>query len=714
MIENLKIALRRQKRLVIIFVLAVFLPAISLSIFGIRAIKNEKFRLAKQVENEDKRALELIKTQASPLIREIESTLQKLARSTCFSDKDCAGIGDLLGRQTDQLYLVEQVFVVYNNEEPRFPLFQNDSPAKPLSLSPAALQDSLLEKIKKAEDLEFKDKNYQEATDLYKKLTSLISDKHDKAQMLNNAARCLMKSKNYLQALKVYRQICKDYPGETGRGHLPLDIFARLQILDCYKNMGDLKNLFENSLVFYRDILENRWILTEDQFLAYSHIAEEEIRRIISENAIGVASAMDFQGFEKLKSRHQKIIRQWQVVGCLRNNIIPELRSKLAASQTSSNSPLHFSKMFDEQYFVILAVMIPGPSGINGSGILGVKIQNEYFLDRVFSAVEKSRKPGENMNIIVSDLSGRVLSGRGRPSSGVLAMTGFFEDNFPPWKIDLFRKKTERSGLLGLRESFYFWTILTLIVILTFGTFLIVRTIAHEMEVLKIKSDFVSSISHEFKTPLTSIKALTERLQEGKVKEPEKMNQYFSIISQDTERLSRLVRNILDFSKIEEGKREYEFVETDVAQLVAQQIEAFSKDVIQKGIHIEAKFAEGIPALNLDREAIGQALNNLLDNAVKFSPDKKDISVAVKSDQESLRIEVQDQGIGIRSDELNKIFDKFYQGKDTRRLSAKGAGLGLTLVKHIVEAHGGRVSVESAIGQGSTFSLVFPIRRKEM
>ncbi|GAG54042.1 unnamed protein product, partial [marine sediment metagenome] len=223
----------------------------------------------------------------------------------------------------------------------------------------------------------------------------------------------------------------------------------------------------------------------------------------------------------------------------------------------------------------------------------------------------------------------------------------------------------------------------------------------------------VSSVSHEFKTPLTSIKALAERLQEGKVKDTSKAEQYFSVISQDTEKLIRLVKNILDFSKIEEGKKEYEFEDTDVGQLVAQQLENFRKGELQKDLKIHAQIPKDIPHLFVDGDTLSQAIINLLDNASKFSPDKKEIYVSVKKDEENVIIEVDDRGIGIHQDELNKIFDKFYQGKNTLRQIVKGTGLGLTLVKHTVEAHGGRISVESKIGQGSTFSLIFPIKGKE-
>ena len=283
---------------------------------------------------------------------------------------------------------------------------------------------------------------------------------------------------------------------------------------------------------------------------------------------------------------------------------------------------------------------------------------------------------------------------------------------FHPWRIEAYSVENKVTGLIGLHKSFYFWTILTLILILSFGVVLIVRTVAHEMEVLKIKSDFVSSVSHEFKTPLTSIKALTERLMKGKVKDQAKMNQYFSVISQDTDKLTRLVGNILDFAKIEEGKKEYDFEETDMSKWLDQTIENFRKENLQREIKINSQIPTDIPYLKIDKNALALAVNNLLDNAIRSSRKKNEIEVIVKRDENNLIIKVKDYGIGIPNDELDKIFEKFYQGSNAIRLSTKGTGLGLTLVRHTIEAHGGEVLVESKVDQGSTFTLLLPIKNK--
>lgn len=712
MFENLKIALRKQKKLIIIFFLTIFLPSISLSIFGIRAIRNERFRLAKQIENENRRAADLLKTQINSRFMELESDLQKLAQYPSFSEKKHQAIRDLLSSQLADNNLIEQIFIVYKSAEPQFPLFEPAS-VKTLSFSPLLLKSSQREKLKRAEEYEFKQKKYKGAISLYQELFNLLKEKNHQAQMLNNIARCLTKSKSYSQAINNYSKISNDYPESTTSSRLPLALIARLQIIDCYQNLGDTKNSLKSSLNLYRDILQKPWSLKEDQFKIYSSLAEETITRIFSENPKDFPLEEYGKEFEQLKKLHREKIQQWQLINDIKQEIIPELRRRLIQAKGYNPSPIRHSKAMEDRNFLISAVMIPDESGNNSSGMLGLKIKNEYFKEKVLGEIIENIQFGENTNVVISNLSGQVLFGNKDHAAPPPTITEFFEDNFPPWRIEVFTGKTGGLGLIELKNSYYFWTILTLIIVLIFGAFLIVRTISHEVEILRIKSDFVSSVSHEFKTPLTSIKALAERLQEGKVKDPSKAEQYFSVISQDTEKLIRLIKNILDFSKIEEGKKEYEFEETDVGQLVAQQLENFRKGELQKDQKTRAQIPKDIPHLFVDRDALSQAIINLLDNASKFSPDKKEIYVNLKSDAENVIIEVKDKGIGIPHDEINKIFDKFYQGKNTLRHSVKGTGLGLTLVKYIAEAHGGRISVESKVGQGSTFSLIFPLKGKE-
>jgi signal transduction histidine kinase len=188
-----------------------------------------------------------------------------------------------------------------------------------------------------------------------------------------------------------------------------------------------------------------------------------------------------------------------------------------------------------------------------------------------------------------------------------------------------------------------------------------------------------------------------------------KQQEYYEIIRKESERLTSLINNILDFSRIESGKKEYSFRETNVADLVRDTLEAYRFEIEQNGFKFEQKIASDVPPLMVDREAIARSLLNLVNNALKYSPNEKYLGVNLYRDNGAVNLEVVDHGIGIAPKEQSKIFEKFYRVGDPLVHNTKGSGLGLSLVSHIVQAHGGEVAVESQPGHGSKFIISLPM-----
>ena len=711
MLENLKLAVKRQKKLIIIFLLTIFIPSITLSLFGIRAIRNERFRMAKQVENEHRRAAKELKSQISSYLEELGSTLQSLAQSNTFMQQDVAGLNNRLDEEIAGNTLVEQTFVAFEGEEPFFPLFQ-PTPYVVLSSSESGSETAFQERFKRAETYEFEDKNYKRAVSLYQNLFDRSQDTNFRARMLANIARCSMKAKDFQGAISNYQRIRDEYPESVFSTGLPLALISQLQMASCYRYLGESRTSLLTFLDLYKNILGMQWPLREAQFKSYAALVDDSISEGLSENLHEVPLDEYQKDYDRLKVLHQEMLEQWTVVEDIRQEIVPELRSRHNVQEFGSTY-LQYQKNINGRNFLISAVQIPDSSGNRPAGLLGVKISEQHLIEDVIPAAIESIPFSHSSNVVISHISGKILLGEKELLTEPATTTEFFEDNFPPWRIDIFPSGGEAMGALDLKRSFYFWTIITLVVVLISGAVLISRTIAQEMAVLRLKSDFVSSVSHEFKSPLTSIKSLAERLRDGKVKDSDRMKQYFSVITQDADRLARLVTNILDFSKIEEGKREFEFEETDLGDLVAQNIEDFQTGEIAKDVKIQTQIAEDIPHLDVDKDSLTQALNNLLDNAVKFSQDRKEIDVVLKKDDTSIILEVKDKGIGIPVDELDKIFEKFHQGRNLVRQSTKGTGLGLTLVKHTVEAHGGRIEVNSRVNEGSVFSIFLPLQKQK-
>jgi signal transduction histidine kinase len=272
--------------------------------------------------------------------------------------------------------------------------------------------------------------------------------------------------------------------------------------------------------------------------------------------------------------------------------------------------------------------------------------------------------------------------------------------------------KLPGTTLAALGQRFVHTSFLILGVIsllLTGGIVMTHRNISREMALAKLKSDFVSNVSHELRTPLSLIRLYAETLEMGRLKSADKYQEYYSIIRKESERLTALINNILDFSRIEAGRKEYEFRQTDMRELVRNTLDSYRYQIEQSGFAFEEKIAEDVPSLSVDREAMARSLLNLVNNALKYSQDQKYIGVNLFRDNGSVKLEVVDHGIGIPQGEQQKIFDKFYRVGDPLVHNTKGSGLGLSLVRHIVQAHGGEVLVDSVPGRGSKFTINLPV-----
>jgi signal transduction histidine kinase len=272
--------------------------------------------------------------------------------------------------------------------------------------------------------------------------------------------------------------------------------------------------------------------------------------------------------------------------------------------------------------------------------------------------------------------------------------------------------KLRGNTLAAIGERFARMSLLTLAALslaLAVGIALTYRNVTKEMALARLKSDFVSNVSHELRTPLSLIRLYAETLEMGRLTSPEKYQEYYRIIRKESERLTALINNILDFSRIEAGRKEYDFRETDMSELVHNTLDSYRYQLEQGGFQFEEKIDE-VPPMRVDREAMARSLLNLVNNALKYSQDRKYIGVNLYRDNGSVKLEVVDQGIGIPHQEQQKIFEKFYRVGDPLVHNTKGSGLGLSLVRHIVQAHGGEVSVDSAPGQGSKFTIVLPVK----
>jgi signal transduction histidine kinase len=283
-------------------------------------------------------------------------------------------------------------------------------------------------------------------------------------------------------------------------------------------------------------------------------------------------------------------------------------------------------------------------------------------------------------------------------------------ENLPGLRADVLSKGT--SGPAGPTEPQRFYALsLALIVALTsLGGYLLSRDTRRESRIAELRSQFVSSVSHELKTPLTAIRIFAETLQiKGLATNPQRHAEYLETIVNETERLTRLLNNVLDFSRIERGQKSYHIQNGSLADAVQAAARAMRFPLTEQGFDFQMELADGLPSMPIDADAIEQAVLNLLSNAMKYSGNSRHIALRLSRENGSARIDVTDRGVGIAPEEQKRIFDKFYRVPTPANRAISGTGLGLALVAHIAEAHNGRVEVESKPGEGSTFSIWLPI-----
>jgi signal transduction histidine kinase len=246
--------------------------------------------------------------------------------------------------------------------------------------------------------------------------------------------------------------------------------------------------------------------------------------------------------------------------------------------------------------------------------------------------------------------------------------------------------------------------------LLGFGLWLVYTNVKRQMDLAALKSHFVATVSHEFKAPLALLQASAETLRGGRVQEPEKRKRYESIIESESRRLAALVDNVLSVSRIEAG-RQYQFKHTEVPAVVDAALSLHKLRLEHEGFEVEVAMARDLPAVSADAAALQEALSNLIDNAIKYSREIKRCRIEARPVGDGIEISVADSGLGVPLTDKDKIFERFYRGEREGH-GEKGVGLGLSIARDILRAHGGDVRVENAAGGGSVFTLVVPKRER--
>jgi len=461
----------------------------------------------------------------------------------------------------------------------------------------------------------------------------------------------------------------------------------------------------------YSEDVISTWVNQLDEVL--SHAPEEQkagIDKFLSENPVDFLISGDksfmlinsyFQGFEQPDDGNDKLTK---IRLALRNK--PDLIEKLIRYKQSGYGKIENVAIENSDSFVLLFISNTDPE----SKFYGIVIHPDVFIRKILA--NKLQEITQDQFIIA------VYNSQGLIYSTEEADVSKLQQHKQLWffsgiNLGIMLKGPTIDNLIRERTNFNVLLLVIMNLILLAGIWFVFRNVKKEIELAQIKSDFVSNVSHELRTPLALINMFAETLEMGRVRTEEKKQEYYSIISHEASRLSSIVNKILSFSRMEAGKVKYNFTCLDLNNTLDKILTNYSFHLQNNGFNYSIKKEESLPCINADPEAVQEAVINLLDNAMKYSKDIKMLEIKTGVKDNFGFVEVTDHGLGISAADQKKIFEKFFRVSSGLIHNTKGTGLGLTLVKHIMDAHKGKIELSSEPGIGSSFRLLFNIYNAE-
>ena len=511
--------------------------------------------------------------------------------------------------------------------------------------------------------------------------------------------------------IDTYKVVAQDYGQEKLSTGVPLGIAARLEIGSLFLVLKNPSSAGKTFVDLFKTLVQGDWILERAQYDYFVQSIKECLDDIFSQPQVSTDLESLKKSFQQLVDEEKKQKERTEELLLFQINAALDLLSRgVQESGWTQNSTKRFMLEINRKSFMTILLKNDASNTTESGGYWGLLIDNESLALKLKEIILQHLISSKKTGWIVRDREGiPVLNSENLTVDSIIAQTSF-KGNFPDWQLHLSQQDPRLfETFLTSKRGIYFFMFLLIGGILIFGSILTVRTVSRELELARMKSDFVSTISHEFKSPLTSIRQLAEMLQSGRVPSDERRQKYYDVLVEQSERLTLLTDNVLSFAKMEEGKKVFVFESLDVRALLENIVSAFQDRVSHEDFKLELNVKGPLPDLTADGSALTQAINNLIDNAIKYSGETIEAKVNASVEENDLIIEVEDFGIGIRSEEVGKVFDRFYRGGDELTRTIKGSGLGLTLVKQIVEAHKGNVSVKSEPGQGSTFTIRLPL-----
>ncbi len=577
----------------------------------------------------------------------------------------------------------------------------------------AASDSPFISLFERAEYLEFVQEKYGQAAELYRRCRLLTPIERLQAHALDGCGRCLYIIKRYDEALPVYEELSKQYGQFKSRLGHPYGVMAALQLYEISLRQGRQENTLKSLMTAFEMLKNGAWRLNSS---TYDFYAEEIERTLKAEFSTGKYPELQ-QDFETIKGKSTPYLEERRFARMLEESVVPIIKEKIIASQYV-NEPQkgRFPLTAGESFFLIsYSRLRDAQTGQFSYG--GFWWNLDHLKNYIFPEIATNIKQSSGIQVRIIEKSD---SGPGSDQiqaipKNALTMTAA---RFPlPWRYVVTQNEVENLRRAALWENILNGFLLIVLVgLMSLGALLLARDVSRQQEMVTQKSRFLDNISHELRTPLTLIRLYGETLKNQRFLPEESRREAYEVITGESERLSYLINNVLDFSRIGMKRREFNFKTDSIVQAVKNTLESYRYHLEKRGFSIRENIETDLPPVDFDREAMASVLINLLSNAMKFSAERKDVSIRLFRNGDQAVLQVADKGIGISRQDFGRIFERFYCCESRIRPELRGTGLGLPIVKHIVEAHGGKIEVESEPEKGSVFSVFLPLatpREKE-
>ncbi len=691
------------------------MPSLLLGYLAFRGVQNDQALL-------EKARLDDHRKMAEQIIGLVDAKIGALEQAFSEAIKDSQGAPDKdLAERLESLVaenpLVDQAFQFQDFETitflPTKLLYVADG-HRP-SVSFPSRSSSLAQSVQVAERWEFQQRNYPRALVSYHQAIEQAVSQEVKGEVLLAVARVQKKSALFKEAISTYEKIAADFSRVTFSDGIPLGLAARLELGSLLWENGEYSRALESFIGVYRSLVHPEWVLEKSSYEFHARRVKTTISDIFSKPPAGFELQPYKSDFQSLEEEEREQRERTERALAFEENAAADLEAKLTGlAVESGDSATRLSLDIGKHAYL---VSILGPTDLSqdkSGGAWGIIVDADRLREDVLSPALHQYASSKDTAWVVKGRDGAPVMTSENPPTGTISIRTNFISNFPDWSLELYQPPPRLlSTFLISRQGIYFYMFLLIAGILIFGLILTIRSVARELELAKLKSDFVSTISHEFKSPLTSIRQLAEMLHSGRVPSEERRRQYYDVLLEQSERLSLLTENILNLARIEEGRKEFVLEKTDISALLKEIVLSIQDRVRHEGFAIELAVSGALPMITVDRDAMAQAVTNIVDNAVKYSGQSRRIIVSGSIEGAFLTIAVKDFGIGIRKEDLERVFERFFRGGDELTRTVKGSGLGLTLVREIVEAHQGSVQAESEPGKGSTFIIKLPLPKRE-